>query len=152
MFVDLATAAIRPPMYILIGLPGLGKTRRARELELARRALRLTVTPDARLLTDVVHPDHLLTTGSQHGEPAELAAVDSKGMALECDLARTMPIAVCPWGGDKTRVLTAPASAATCLLAAYEGELNHRGLLRHDVVVDVRERIRRLVGSVFICS
>jgi predicted kinase len=40
--VEVARQATRPTMYVLIGLPGSGKTRRARELELERRALRLT--------------------------------------------------------------------------------------------------------------
>ncbi len=34
--------AARPTLYVLIGLPGSGKTGRARKLEIERRALRLT--------------------------------------------------------------------------------------------------------------
>lgn len=33
---------MRPTMYVLVGLPGAGKTARARELEVGQRALRLT--------------------------------------------------------------------------------------------------------------
>ena len=33
---------MRPTMYVLVGLPGAGKTDRARELEVGQRALRLT--------------------------------------------------------------------------------------------------------------
>jgi predicted kinase len=33
---------MRPTLYVLVGLPGAGKTARARELEVAQRALRLT--------------------------------------------------------------------------------------------------------------
>jgi predicted kinase len=33
---------MRPTLYVLVGLPGAGKTARARQLEVAQRALRLT--------------------------------------------------------------------------------------------------------------
>lgn len=38
----------RPTLYLMVGLPGAGKTTRARELERERRALRLT--PDEWML------------------------------------------------------------------------------------------------------
>jgi predicted kinase len=42
MLDDLSAQTDRSTMYILVGLPGTGKTTRARELELERQALRLT--------------------------------------------------------------------------------------------------------------
>ena len=39
---DVVSQAAQPTMYVLIGLPGSGKTGRARDLEVERRALRLT--------------------------------------------------------------------------------------------------------------
>ncbi len=42
MLDDMSGQTERPTMYVLVGLPGTGKTTRARELELERQALRLT--------------------------------------------------------------------------------------------------------------
>ena len=39
---DVVSPAAQPRMYVLIGVPGSGKTGRARDLEVERRALRLT--------------------------------------------------------------------------------------------------------------
>ena len=44
-------------------------------------------------------------TGSQHSEPTELAADDSKRMPQECDLARATPIAVCPRAATSRSIL-----------------------------------------------
>ena len=100
---DVARQATRPTMYVLIGLPGSGKTVRARELELERRALRLT--PDEWMIPLFGEPE---AEGKRDVLEGRLVWLAMRALRLGVNVVLDFGV----WGRDERSALRSLAAEA----------------------------------------
>jgi predicted kinase len=99
----------RPTLYVMVGLPGAGKTTRAREIEFEARALRLT--PDEWMipLFDGIQPD-----GKRDVLEGRLVWLAMRALALGVNVVADFGV----WGKDERSALRSMAHnvGAECAL------------------------------------